>query len=105
MSVNIIVGAYGGLSLIAAVLQAKYKNISLQSGILMGLGGLLMIVSLFLTGYLSVGVFVVGAIMAHISAIINGLKMHGQVNKSHHIARFVITIILLSGMYFSRIVS
>lgn len=105
MSVNIIVGAYGGLSLLAAVLQAKYKNITLQSGLLMGLGGILMIGSLFLSAYMAVGVFSVGAVMAHISAIMNGIKMHGQINKSHHIGRFVITIIMISGMYFSRIAS
>ncbi|MCH4885959.1 hypothetical protein EZV73_00200 [Acidaminobacter sp. JC074] len=98
MSINLVVGAYGALSLIAAVLQGFYKNIPAGSAVLMGLGGSLMIAGLFTSGMLAVGLVGVGAILAHISAIINGTKMHGQINKRHHFIRFGLSAFLIVGM-------
>jgi len=98
MSINIVIGAYGGLSLIAAILQAFYKNIPAGSAVVMGLGGSLMIAGLFTSGMLAVGLVGLGAILAHISAIINGTKMHGQINKKHHIIRFGLSAFLIIGM-------
>lgn len=102
MTFKIVIGIYGGLSLIAAILQGKYKNIPGWSALIMGLGGLLMIGSLFLTGMTAVIVLAAGVILAHVSAIINGVKMHGQVNKTHHFARFLLSAILIIAMVFEH---
>lgn len=98
MGIKIVIGIYGGLSLIAAILQGKYKNIPGWSALIMGLGGVLMLSSLVTTEYLSIGLLVTGSLLAHISAVINGIKMHGQVNKLHHFARLLITLVIIAGM-------
>lgn len=98
MGIKMVIGIYGGLSLIAAILQGKYKNIPGWSAVIMGLGGLLMLGSLLTTGIMAIGILTVGALLAHISAIINGVKMHGEINKVHHFARFLITLVMIGGM-------
>ena len=103
MSIDIAVGIYGGLSLVAAILQGKYKNIPGGSAILMGFGGVLMIAAIFLSGWMAIGTLTVGVIMAHVSAIINGVKMHGEINKTHHFARFLLSVILIVAMYFYQV--
>lgn len=95
MILKIAIGAYGGLSLLAAVLQGKYNNIPKGSAVLMGIGGLLMLMTLFVTDTLSILTLVAGVILAHVSAVINGVKMYGKVNKSHHFARFIISALLV----------
>lgn len=95
MILKIAIGVYGGLSIIAAILQGKYKNITAGSAVLLGLGGALMLSTLFVQGYTSVFVLLAGALMAHVSAIINGVKMYGEVNKSHHFARLLISVMLV----------
>lgn len=102
MSINIVLGVYGGLSLIAAILQGRYKNIPLWSAAIMGVGGALMIGSIFMTGLVAVGMATVGCIMAHVSAIINGVKMYGHVNKTHHIVRFGLSLLVILGTYFDK---
>lgn len=101
MVLKIVIGLYGGLSLIAAILQGKYKNIPGWSAVILGLGGIFMLGTLCLDGYLSVGILVVGVILAHISAIINGVKMYGEINKSHHFARFIVSILLVAAQVMS----
>lgn len=98
MSIKWIIGAYGGLSVIAAVMQGKYKNVQISSAVLMGIGGLLMIGSMFLSGVVALLVLAFGAIMVHVSAIMNGVKMYGQINKKHHVIRFIISIALIVGL-------
>lgn len=98
MSIKWIIGAYGALSVIAAILQGRYKNIQIGSAVLMAVGGLLMIGSMFLTGTLALIILSFGAIMVHISAIMNGVKMYGQINKKHHIMRFIVSTALIIGL-------
>lgn len=98
MTIRIIIGAYGALSLIAAILQGKYKNIPLWSAGIMGAGGLLMLASLLMTGVTSIILVTTGAILAHISAIVNGMKMYGEINKKHHVTRFAISAVIIVGM-------
>lgn len=98
MGIKIVIGIYGGLSLIAAILQGKYKNIPGWSAVIMGLGGLMMLASLLTTGVMAIGILSAGALLAHISAVINGIKMHGEVNKVHHFARFLVTLVMIAGM-------
>ena len=98
MSIKWIIGAYGGLSVIAAVMQGKYKNVQISSAVLMGIGGLLMIGSMFLSSVVALLVLAFGAIMVHVSAIMNGVKMYGQINKKHHVIRFIISIALIVGL-------
>ncbi len=98
MSINIVVGAYGALSVIAAIMQGVYKNIPLGSAIVMGFGGILMLAGIFTTEWVAVALVGVGGILAHISAVINGMKMHGNINKRHHFIRFGLTAFLVIGM-------
>lgn len=95
MKVEYIIGIYGALSIIAAIAQGKYNNIPKKSALLMGIGGLVMISSMFLTDTFAIITFALGAIAVHISAIINGTRLYGKINKKHHIIRFIVTIILI----------
>lgn len=96
MILKIAIGAYGALSLVAAIAQGKYKNITVGSALLMGTGGLLIIATLFINSVLSVYVLAAGVLLVHISAIINGYKMYGRINKSHHLIRIIASIFLVA---------
>lgn len=101
MFLDLVIGIYGGLNLVAAMLQGKYKNISVPSAFVLGTGGLLMVIAVLMEGYLSVGILVVGLFLAHMSAVMNGLKMYGKINKTHHFARFLISVLLIAGQVMS----
>lgn len=99
MILKLLIGAYGALSLLAAVLQGKYKNIEWWSACILGLGGILTIATIFISGMMSVYCLIVGVVLIHISAVINGIKMHGQITKKHHITRFGVSGMLVVGQY------
>lgn len=101
MVLNIFIGAYGVLTVIAGVLQAMVKNIVWWSGMVLALGGALMVSTLFLSGMTSVVVLAVGALLAQISAIINNYKLHGQINKTHHFSRTIASVLLIVGQWMS----
>ncbi|MBN2796551.1 MAG: hypothetical protein JXR88_14170 [Clostridia bacterium] len=97
MFLDLVIGVYGGLNLTAAMLQGKYKNITKKSALVLGIGGLLMVISVFLEGYLSIGILTAGLLLAHLSAILNGIYLYGKINKTHHFARFLISVLIIAG--------
>ena len=96
MFLKVLIGGYGFLSLIAAVAQGKYKNIGIIPALLLGVGGIFMIATLFIDSIVSVYILSIGVILVHISAIISGYKMYGELNKSQNIARLVVSIFLVA---------
>lgn len=96
MIIKIAIASYGGLSLIAAILQSKYKNIKIKSAILMGIGGLVILASLLFNNFTGVYVLTFGTLITHISAIINGYEMYGKINKPHHFLRLLVGIFLVA---------
>jgi len=101
MVLNIFIGAYGALTIIAGILQSLVKNIVWWSGMLLEAGGALMISSLFFSGMTSVIVLAVGALLAQLSAIINNFKLHGEINKTHHFSRMIASVLLIVAQWMS----
>jgi len=98
---NIVIGAYGGLSVVAGILQGLVKNIVWWSALILALGGGVMVSTIFLDGMVSVYAVTIGGLLIHISAIINNQRMHGEINKTHHFARFLGTVMLVVAQWMS----
>lgn len=92
---KIIIILYGVLSLVAAIAQSVYKNITMKSGLIMGIGGILIISSMFISTVFSIYLLILGVLLTHISAIINGYKIYGEVNKSQNLIRFAISLFII----------
>lgn len=101
MLLNIIIGLYGGLSIISGVLQGWVKNIVWWSAIILTLGGSILISVLFLEGMLSVYLLILGGLLIQWSALINNYKMHGKINKTHHFSRMIGTVLLIVSQWMS----
>ncbi len=96
MILKILIIAYGVLSIIAALAQGKYKNISKKSALLMGSGGVLIVSALFFNSMTSVFILAVGVLACHISALLNGIEMYGKVNRKHNLVRLVFSAYLVA---------
>jgi hypothetical protein len=83
---------YGILSITAGAVQLKKKEIESWASILMMLGGILIVISIF-TKLLPM--LIVSLLMIHISAISNGYKMYGKINLKHHIVRFILSVFII----------
>ena len=89
---------YAGLMLLAAVLQFKNKSVSVGSPVLMAVGSLLLLISAYQMYYNSpftIIFLMAGLLLIHISAIINGLQMHGKLTYKHHLIRFGLSFVLV----------
>lgn len=92
---------YGGLTIIAGFLQIKQRNINLRASILMVIGGVLITTAIMTNTFLSMNnlyLLIPGLFLIHLTAIDNGIKMHGKLNYRHHFVRSCISlgIILLT---------
>lgn len=96
MIIKLIIGLYGGSSIAASIVHGGKKSIKVSSAGLMLLGGILMVTSVFLESTLGLGLLIAGGLLVHISAIMNGKMMYGQINKKHHIIRLIVTIFLVA---------
>lgn len=96
----IISFVYGALTVTAGISQLKNKNTSIRLNCILGVipGGLLVIVSnlnvLITTGYLFY-ILILGLMILHVSAIVNGLLIHGKLNLKHHIIRLIVSVLLI----------
>lgn len=99
----VITMLYGLLSIIAGVLGLKQKKSSRLATVMMIAGGAFLIISVLLTknnSILSVITLLLGLVVVHISAIISGIKIHGETNVGHHIIRLIISVIVIILYFF-----
>jgi hypothetical protein len=93
---------YGGLTAFAGYGQTKAGKIQPWAARLFALCGLVVLLAgvatLLLTSR-SIGLLVIGLLGIHILAIHNGLRMSGKINPSHHLARLVISAVLVTLTY------
>lgn len=95
----IIVILYGGLTIFAGIAQLKQRKINILSSFMMIIGGILIILSSFnetIFRYYTFYILILGLLLIHFSAINNGFKMYGKINKKHHLIRLLISILIIS---------
>ena len=93
---------YGALTAFAAVGQLRAKQIQTWSAWGMILCGLLVIGSAMLLLFNFVFAFwelLLALVLIHLFAINNGYKLYGKINPSHHVARLLVSVILLGLTY------
>jgi len=94
----IITTIYGSLGLMAGLGMRKTKEINNWSTILMILGGLMVVIlPIFfrVPSTVSISLLIIALLMMQISAISNGIKVNGKFIFSHHIVRFIISILIV----------
>lgn len=92
---------YGLLSIIVSFNQLKDDKKRISTFIML-LGGIVLIIASCLKLFeLSIAYIIatIGAILICIAALING-KKNENIHMSHHIIRFIISCILITGFYF-----
>lgn len=91
---------YGLLSIVAGISQLKNKDSNMKLNCILGVipGGLLIIVSnlnMFIATRYLFYILIIGLVILHISAIINGLLIHGKLNLKHHVIRLIVSLLML----------
>ena len=94
----VVVAVYAALMLLAGTLQFKNKSVTKISPLMMVIGSLLLL--LFSAKYYynfryTIVFLVVGLILIHLSAIVNGIQMNGKLTVKHHIIRFILSVSLV----------
>ena len=95
----ILAGAYGILIAFAGWSQTQTQEIQLWAAVSMLISGLIIVVSarlLIAKVAISPYILIIALLTVHILAINNGLKMHGKITPSHHIVRFIISLLIAS---------
>jgi len=96
MLVKIIIGSYGLLMTLGVCIQSKERLISFSSAFLMVMGSLMVIGSCLLDQGSQVLTLILGLSLIHVSAWMNGKKIHGRITLSHHLGRLTLSLVLLS---------
>jgi hypothetical protein len=103
-SAGILSTIYGALTAAAGIAQTKAGRTQRWAAWGLVVSGLVVIAGAVLT-WLHAGnafwVLAAGLVAIHALAINNGLKMFGKINPSHHVARLVISVVLLALTYLS----
>lgn len=95
----LVIILYGGLTIIAGVIQLKERKIDLWSSILMIIGGFLIILSVIpfaIVSNYTLYVLIGGLGIIQASAINNGFKMYGKINPKHHLVRLMLSLLIIS---------
>jgi len=93
---------YGALTAFAGYGQTKAGRIQTWAAWLFALCGLVVVavgVMALFRASSAIWLLVIGLLGIHTLAINNGLKMFGKINLSHHLARLVISIALITLTY------
>jgi hypothetical protein len=93
---------YGALTAFAGYTQTKAGKIQTWAAWLFALCGLVVIlagIATLIRTNLSIWLLATGLLGIHVLAINNGLRMFGKINPSHHLARFVISVVLITLTY------
>ena len=88
---------YGILSILAGIIQFTKKTTGLFSNSLMIIGGILVAIVAAFSSHLKLPLLflILGLMLIHISAILNGKKLYGKIHLNHHIIRLIFSIILI----------
>ena len=94
---------YGALTTVAGVGQIREGKIQrwtawgmIVCGLLVTAAGILLI---FKSSFV-LGILLAGLLGIHALAIRNGMQMFGKINPSHHLARFIVSAVLVTLTYF-----
>ncbi len=101
-SAVILCALYGALTAFAGLGQVRAKRIQAWAAWGMILFGLMVVTSAVLILFntdSALLVLLIGLVGIHAIAINNGYKMFGKINLSHHLARLVVSVILLGLAY------
>lgn len=96
---------YGCLTVLGGATQLKQRKIYLWSSLSMLIAGLIILASPFIlnyTGTSGIVLLILCLLAIHISAISNGIKIHGKINMTHHGVRLLISISIIALYFFSR---
>ncbi|MBI1742740.1 hypothetical protein HYR54_06690 [Candidatus Acetothermia bacterium] len=99
----ILACVYGIATSVAGVSQLKTQQVPHWAAIAMITVGALIVISagLLVAGFnWGVYLLVLSLIAMHVLAINNGLRMHGKINPLHHLARFVLSAVIVVLAYF-----
>jgi len=91
--------SYGGLNILAGIIQMKQNDINLWASLTMIIGGTIIISSIifsYLLMYHISSLLILGLVLIHITAISNGFRIHGKINPKHHIIRLGISILIIA---------
>ncbi len=94
-----LVIAYAVLMMIAGTVQFKNKSVSMVSPLIMIFGSLLLFSStimMYLNRPFTLMYLIAGLVFIHISAVINGMQMHGKLTYKHHFLRVMLSMVLIS---------
>jgi hypothetical protein len=95
---GILSAIYGTLTAFAGYGQSKVGKMPMWEVWSFSFSGLIVLAAGILT-LLQVGsalwILVVGLFCVHVLAINNGLKMFGKINASHHLVRFIVSVVLI----------
>lgn len=101
--VLIVLGVfYGMIMLLTGAMMLTQKKLGRLSSVLMLAGGALITFTFLDKGlafYTRQGLLAAGLIAVHISAVMNGYKLHGKPLVKHHLIRACISLGLLAGSY------
>lgn len=103
---TVFVIAYSCLLLFAAVKGTAEKNKAYKEkeNIIMIIGALLTlfsVIAVWIPYFLYIVGLVAGLILIHIASILNGKKLHGKINLSHHITKLILSIVIIALFVFS----
>lgn len=90
---------YGSFMVLGGLTQVKKKKIYLWSAISMIIAGLVIVVApfiIFQSNFTGIMLLIVSLLIIHISAISNGIKMHGKINVIHHGFRLLISVCIVT---------
>lgn len=94
---------YGIIMVISGGLLFTQKRLGRISASLMLFGGMV-ITAMFIYGQIGLMlrevVLILGLIMVHISAVLNGYKLHGRPLVKEHVIRGCVSVLLVVGNYY-----
>lgn len=89
---------YGSLMILGGASQIKQRKIYFWSVLTMIIGGVIIIVTPFVlidTRLVGIVLMILSLLTIHISAVSNGIKIHGKINVIHHGIRLLISISII----------
>jgi hypothetical protein len=94
---------YGALTSFAGFSQTKEKRIQIWAAWGLVLCGALVIsagIMTLLDSPSALWILIVGLFGIHVLALNNGVKLFGKINPSHHLARLIVSVVLVILTYF-----
>lgn len=94
---------YGALSAYGGFASLKDKKTSLSGNVFMIIGGVIILIAVVpeaLEKYQLI-LLISGLLIIHIAAILNGIKLYGEITIKHHIFRLFLSLLIIL-LYFMK---